>query len=206
MIVEMEDGASTRGVGARARTHETRGTASRRAILRAAIRVVGRDGLPAASLGAIAREAGTSKPAVLYHFGSRENLLREMARSGLERFYRGSHKTAQALEAGDQARVILGELFAKENRLFFAAVRELMTLGIRDDVIGEEVQRVSQAMARGVALLLPHPPAEALRVAEQVCWCVQGFIDAWLCSGRDDPTRFRDGAVEAVIRLAQIDS
>ena len=69
--------------GPRTSRQGTRRTDSREVILAAAVRVVGREGLPAASLGVIAKEAGTSKPAVLYHFGSRENLLREMAARAL---------------------------------------------------------------------------------------------------------------------------
>src|SRR5215467_3823544 len=65
-----------------------RGVASREAILQAAVRVIGREGLAGASLAAVAKEAPTSKPAVLYHFGSREHLLYEVASLALG-LYRG---------------------------------------------------------------------------------------------------------------------
>src|SRR5882672_4970668 len=56
-----------------------RGAASREAILQAAVRVIGREGLSGASLATVAAEAATSKPAVLYHFGSRDRLLHEVS-------------------------------------------------------------------------------------------------------------------------------
>lgn len=55
--------------------------ARRRDIVDAAIAVLCRDGYAAASVDRIAREAGTSKGTVLYHFGSKEGALEEVVRS-----------------------------------------------------------------------------------------------------------------------------
>ena len=48
------------------------------AILEAAIRVAGRDGLLATTLDKVAAEAGITKGGVLYHFASKEELLTRM--------------------------------------------------------------------------------------------------------------------------------
>lgn len=48
-------------------------------ILDAAVRVLGRDGYAAASLGRIAEEAGTHKRLVLYYYGTREGLFERVA-------------------------------------------------------------------------------------------------------------------------------
>jgi AcrR family transcriptional regulator len=73
---------------ARGVTASPRGEASRDAILQAAVRVIGREGLSGASLAAVAAEAGTSKPAVLYHFECRERLLRHVAALAVSTFRR----------------------------------------------------------------------------------------------------------------------
>ena len=49
-----------------------------KAILEAAIRVASRDGLQATTLDKVAEEAGVTKGGVLYHFASKDDLLRRM--------------------------------------------------------------------------------------------------------------------------------
>ncbi|MDQ1129955.1 TetR/AcrR family transcriptional regulator [Microbacterium sp. SORGH_AS_0888] len=58
--------------------------ANREALLEAARRVVVRD--PHASMDTIAREAGLSRRAMYGHFPDRDTLMRELIRSGVERF------------------------------------------------------------------------------------------------------------------------
>ncbi len=54
---------------------KARGEASRRAIIEAAIDGIAEQGLAGATLDAVARRAGVSKPLLLFHFGSKDGLL-----------------------------------------------------------------------------------------------------------------------------------
>jgi AcrR family transcriptional regulator len=56
---------------------ENRYGEGREALMRATIRVVGRDGLRGFSYRAVAREAGVANTLIVHHFGSADGLLRE---------------------------------------------------------------------------------------------------------------------------------
>src|SRR2546423_7150749 len=56
------------------------------ALLKAAERVLERDGLPGLTLRAVAREAGVSHAAPTHHFGDLTGLLSELAAIGFRRF------------------------------------------------------------------------------------------------------------------------
>lgn len=187
--------------GSTGRTSAPRGEASREAILSAAVRVVGKEGLPAASLGAIAKEAGTSKPAVLYHFGSRENLLREMSARALQQFTSSAFSVIRSDDPYERTRIGLDNLFAPENKTNVAAARELMSLGLRDPVVGEMVRKSFEEVERAAALLLPDSIEEPERVAEEMVRSVHGFLQVWLCTGGDDPTAFKQGAMNVCLKL-----
>src|SRR6185503_1752884 len=58
----------------------------RDALLKAAERVLERDGLPGLTLRAVAREAGVSHAAPTHHFGDLSGLLSELAAIGFRRF------------------------------------------------------------------------------------------------------------------------
>lgn len=184
----------------------SRGLASREAILVAAVRVVGREGMPAASLGVIAKEAGTSKPAVLYHFGSRENLLREMANRALEQLESIVDEVASDEKVDDRIDTILSHIFTKENRIAMAAQRELSTLGIRDRVVGERVRRAYERIEHMIALLLPGGLPDRIERAQDLVRSLSGFVQTWLVSGEDDPGPYYAGARRVVHRLAALDS
>ena len=176
------------------RANAPRGAASREAILAAAVRVVGREGLPASSLGAIAKEAGTSKPAVLYHFGSRENLLREMASRSLVYFQARVAEVSQNGQAPGTLGVVIEDVFRKENRLSLMAARELMSLGMRDPVVGQMVRDTYDSIDASVAAILPDTIADRLTAAQDLTRAVGGFVQLWLCSGEEDPAPYSAGA------------
>ena len=184
-----------------ARQSLPRGVASREAILAAALRVVGRDGLPSASLGAIAREAGTSKPAVLYHFGSRENLLHEMTARALRELQHVLLDIAREARPPSRTELTLDVTFAKENRQMLAAARELMALGIRDGVVSDLVSNAFDEVERTVAGLLPDHVQDPLRAASDIVRSVYGFLQLWLCHQDEDPGRFQAGALRVSVAL-----
>ena len=176
----------------------TRGEVARHAILEAAIRVVGERGLSEASLAVVAAEAGASKASVLYHFGTRERLLRAVASQTLDRLYERIAKTTASLPRGrDAIRVGVEALFAREHRPVLMASREMSGLGMRDTVVGREVQDGFEELAKLVARLIPSPEPRAQDIGHAVVMAVHGYVDLWLCSGEDDPGRFRSRAIEA---------
>ena len=194
--------SSSTGSGS-GRRFASRGEASKEAILSAAIVVAGRDGLPSASLGAIAREASTSKPAVLYHFGSRENLLRAMAKRALTGFANDVIDASANDDLLEVSRRGTDIVFAPEYRLRAAALRELMSLGMRDPVVGEMVRKVFAEVERAVAMLIEPAVDDADRVAADVVSSIHGFIQVWLCTGAEDPAPFKDGAMRTIAALLE---
>lgn len=204
-----------------ATSRSARGKASRQAILDAAVEVVATRGLAAATVGEVARAAGTSKATVLYHFGRQERLLRAVAEQALGHFHDTVYRAAR-VQGGPEAAV--AALFSRENRPRLLAAREMMGLGQRDPVIGREVQRGFEHLARMVAVLLGSsesdgsagpagsppgdgPPAgdadEVLARARALVLGVHGHVELWLCSGEEDPTPFRDGALRVALALGR---
>lgn len=181
----------------------SRGVASREAILSAAIRVVGRQGLPAASLGVIAKEAGTSKPAVLYHFGARQKLLREMAKRSLSLFVGNVQNLATHHGEADRTRIAFDAIFSKDNRELLLAVRELETLGARDEEVALLVRRSFSDFEQLLGPLLPQPSEENDEIVSDMTRCVYGFLQRWLCEGVEDPTRYKQGALHACLKLSR---
>ena len=64
-------------------------TGTKLEVLRAAHRVVLRDGVSALTLEAVAREAGRSKGGLLYHFPTKEALIQGLIADPIVRFDRG---------------------------------------------------------------------------------------------------------------------
>lgn len=116
--------------------------AQQQAILDAALRTIARNGYGAASLAAIAEEAGTTKRMVLYYFGSREQLLLQLsdtiARQMVER----------ALADLDAPAPTLGDAVAREfratwSRLSSDPVLLRAYLAVLADAAGDEPQRAA---------------------------------------------------------------
>ncbi|QKJ18381.1 TetR/AcrR family transcriptional regulator [Microbacterium hominis] len=84
-----------------ARRTSAKGAARREQILATALRVIGEQGFRAATLRGIARAAGMETAHVLYYFGSREGLLREV----IERWDAGATATAAAAGGADALEV-----------------------------------------------------------------------------------------------------
>lgn len=176
-----------------------RGDASREAILRAALNVVGRDGLPTASLAAIAREAGISKPAVLYHFGSRLQLLRAMTVRALDRLRAELERRCDPPDAG--ARTV-EFLFSPEQRTLLSAVRELMGIGSRDPVVAETVRKALDELQSHLAARLSGRVANRDELAHDLVVSIHGVVSIWLSTGAGDPGPFREAAARICQRLS----
>ncbi|HKC50041.1 MAG TPA: TetR/AcrR family transcriptional regulator [Myxococcota bacterium] len=180
-----------------------RGAASREAILQAAVRVIGREGLAGASLAEVAKEANTSKPAVLYHFGSREHLLHEVASMALG-LYRGLLAPAEERGPTPQARAeaAIAKIFVPENRTLLACVHELVGLGMRDAAIAELMRASLEAVQKGPVSALGNLGSEEARaIARSLIMTVHGHVELWLCSDPADSKEYIESATRAALAL-----
>jgi AcrR family transcriptional regulator len=103
-------------------------TARRAQIVAAAIDTLAELGYGQASLARIAERAGTSKGVIIYHFGSKDDLVREVVAelSAKGRAYMGPQLEAESTGAGMLRTYIEANLaFVRENRSHVAAVVEI---------------------------------------------------------------------------------
>jgi TetR/AcrR family fatty acid metabolism transcriptional regulator len=103
-------------------------TARRAQIVAAAIDTIAEVGYGQASLARIAETAGTSKGVIIYHFGSRDELVRELVAelSAKGRAYLGPRLEAEPTGAGMLRTYIESNLsFVRENRNHVMAVVEI---------------------------------------------------------------------------------
>ena len=180
-----------------------RGAASREAILQAAVRVIGREGLSGASLAAVAKEASTSKPAVLYHFGSREHLLHEVAQLALG-LYR---HVVEPAERGPTPRTrtenAIAAIFAPENRTLLGCVHELVGLSMRDPTVAELMRKSLEDGLNGPISALGSQVGadEARAIARALIMTVHGHVEMWLCSDPGDSKEFVDSVTRSALAL-----
>lgn len=180
-----------------------RGMASREAILQAAVRVIGRVGLSGASLSAVAADAGTSKPALLYHFGSRENLLREVAVMAVSVFQKLLDAAGdEGMPARKRTEAGVAGLFSPDNRTLLVCVHELVGLGMRDPEVGRLLNRALEEATRLPAkTLVPRHGDQANSLARSLIMSVHGHVELWLCSGEEDPTAYIDAATRTALAI-----
>lgn len=178
-----------------------RGAASREAILQAAVRVIGREGLAGASLATVAAEAATSKPAVLYHFGSRDRLLHEVASLAFG-LYRGLLPGEGGGTARNRAESTIAAIFAPEHRNLLACVHELIGLGMRDPAVAELMARSLDETLQGPTRALAHlGPEQARALARSLVMTIHGHVDLWLCADPADTKQFIESATRAALAL-----
>ena len=178
-----------------------RGAASREAILQAAVRVIGREGLAGASLATVASEAATSKPAVLYHFGSRDRLLHEVASLAFG-LYRRLLPESDAPSPRARTEAAITAIFAPENRNLLACVHELIGLGMRDPAVGELLARSFDETLQGPIRALQHlGPDEARALARALVMTIHGHVDLWLCADPADTKQFIESATRVALAL-----
>lgn len=184
-----------------------RGEASRDAILRAAVRVIGRAGLGGASLAAVAAEAGTSKPAVLYHFGSREHLMRQVAVLTVGSFRRLLDSASdEGMTPRKRTLAAVAKLFEAENRPFLVCVHELLGLGMRDPEVGRLMLRSLEETAEGPAQSMTHIHGDqATDLARALIMSIQGHLEFFLCSGSDDPRPYVESATRTALAITRGD-
>jgi AcrR family transcriptional regulator len=83
----MARGAGENAGGERRRTQAERSATANRRMIRAAIRLIARQGYTHTTLAQVGKEAGYSGGLVSHHFGSKEGLLRALVERAAGRFY-----------------------------------------------------------------------------------------------------------------------
>ena len=107
-------------------------TARRAQIVAAAIDTIAELGYGQASLARIAETAGTSKGVIIYHFGSKDDLIREIVAelSAKGRAYMGPRLEAEPTGAGMlRAYIEANVSFVRENRNHVLAIVEIVFSG-----------------------------------------------------------------------------
>ena len=121
-------------------------------LLEAAAAVIAERGLASTRIADVAERAGTSPPAVLYWFDSKDELLAEALTVDEERYYRKLTERLEALESPrDRLRLVL-ESSAEEydSRLWM----EIWTRALRDNSTRTARQRLDQRWREQIAELI----------------------------------------------------
>lgn len=185
------DAPATRDPGTRDKVR------TRRAILDAAEQAFIDD--PSVSLADVARAAGVSKSGLLHHFGSREQLLREVVADGMERFRAEVHEQVDLAE-NRPGKVLRGYIRALCDptgavATAFAAPglwRAAQAVeGVAELVAADEASWRAELAADGL-------DPDRVLVARFAAEGVAGAIGTWVING-DDLARTR----ELLLRLAE---
>lgn len=121
-------------------------------ILAAATRVIAARGLDATRIADIAERAGTSAPAVLYWFSSRDELLAEALTYAEESFY---EELSERLAGLDSPRERMAELIASSaGGDDWILWMELWTRALRDPAMGATRQRLDDRWRGEIAVIV----------------------------------------------------
>jgi AcrR family transcriptional regulator len=157
------------------RARQQRGMRTEEAILEATLRLLARRGVHGTSLDALAEEVGVAKSSILWHFGSKEELLLRVAERAFEAIASGPARTILALptieeraeatwrfyletvlEQPQLKRVVLYLIFESAEgrpelrarlRQLYRSMRDLFAEGLRGVVRDEEQRRRRAAVA-----------------------------------------------------------
>lgn len=176
--------------------------ARRREIVAAYARVLARQGLGAASIAAVAREAGVAPGLIHHHFRDRDDLADELVRHLARRFrgrvpLRGDDPAAWIAAYVDAALEVRDEAGVEAARAWVGVFAE----AVRTESVGTLVRRALDAEHRRLRAALEalgHPPDEAAQRAAAV---VSGVIGA-LVFGAFVPEAAPGFAARAVRRAA----
>ncbi len=174
----------------------------RRALLAAAEAILERDGLPALTLRAAAREAGVSHAAPAHHFGDLAGLLSELAAVGFGRFADRLGDAAAAAAPADRltAQGLAYVAFARAHPGLFTLMFRGERLDMQRPALREAADRARRMLADAVAArqtqgALPRSPMQ--QVAAGVApWALAHGLAMLLIDGRLAPelARLPEGA------------
>jgi AcrR family transcriptional regulator len=121
-------------------------------ILAAAAEVIAERGLAATRIADIAERAGTSAPAVLYWFESRDELLAEALTFAEESFYEElASRLSERASASDKLVELISSSGAGDDWVLWM---ELWTRSLRDPAMGEARQRLDDRWREQIAAIV----------------------------------------------------
>jgi len=131
------------------RTQVERSATANRSMIRAAMRLISRQGYTKTSLAQVGKEAGYSGGLVSHHFGSKEGLLRELVGHITQRFYEDQIRPATENHEGLDALMATADTYLKELVLRPERMRTLYVL--MGEALGpvSEINEVFAEMNRG---------------------------------------------------------
>src|SRR5262245_38226587 len=98
------------------RARQSRGVRTEEAILEATVRLLAARGVHGMSLDLLAEEVGVAKSSILWHFGSKEELLLRVAERAFEAIARGPAQRILALPTIDEREAAMWAFFAETVR------------------------------------------------------------------------------------------
>ncbi len=180
----------------------TQPTTTRERLIAAAFRVVARDGLEAASVKAIAADAGLTPGLLHYHFPTKAALLEAVLRVALANYLEVSRQRREATAPGEQiaayfrwARVSLGlERDFFKVRLAFAAA------ALTNPELAAVLRDLNAAAANETALMLAAARGETMPTARdrEIGGLLKAMTDGVMLSWLTDPDFPIDTAAEDI--------
>ena len=141
------------------RARQERGVRTEEAILQATLRLLAARGIHGTSLDLLAEEVGVAKSSILWHFGSKEELLLRVAEHAFEAIARGPARRILALPTIEEREAAMWAFFAETVRER-PEMRRLVLYLIFESTEGRpELRARLQQLYRGVRELF----AEGLR-------------------------------------------
>ncbi|MEV4738624.1 TetR/AcrR family transcriptional regulator [Streptomyces sp. NPDC049555] len=208
------DSGTPTGTGTKTGTPTFTEQARRRQIIECTIDLISTRGYPATSLAAIAKEAGISKAAVLYHFSSKDNLTQATFQHVLERFR--AHVTERVERESDPRAALVAYVramigYQQANRRHVRVITEMLL----DDKGGTELKTPGSHDTHGrwqhlAGLLEAGRQAGRLRVSDTrttalaIGGAIDNIVSHWLVhpdydldAAADELVAFTLGAVGA---------
>jgi AcrR family transcriptional regulator len=175
--------------------HEVR----RAEIAEALWRVVAREGIEAATIRAVAAEAGWSRGIVEHYFDSKDALVLYACRLALERTLTLVKQRHETLAGRDALRAVLLDDLAQGKDIWF----DLLSTGARDPAMAPHLVRfdaeISTVLAEIIAEMIARGEASADLDPTAEAHAVFGFNLSLNMNVRMKPELYTDGAVAAEI-------
>jgi AcrR family transcriptional regulator len=188
-------------------------TRSELAIIRSAYRTIARGGSQRMSLREIAGDAGVSKALLLYHFGSKDNLLLAAMKWAVERTEQRIRERLEATsDAPDQISALVDAIFVgpEANRDFYTFYLDLVEHVARvpgfgslspmlDDIINGLYSEVVRAGIGQGAFEV----SDVAEIARDMRAVIEGTFVQWIQTPdwRDNHAEWKEGCRQALLRL-----
>jgi len=155
---------------------------SRERLLRAAVAVFDRKGYAAASVREIVEQAGITKPALYYHFGSKEGILVAILEEGARQFERAlSRAVERPGTARERLAALLDEIYAlHKEHVPVVRVLHAVFFGPKDIVPAFDFELFKRSLEGALARIIEDGIATGeLRQAriEDISTAIQGVLE-----------------------------